>query len=62
MIINEREYLENLYNNYEDPTEWNGRNPKCFEDDCNNEIAFMDDLCDECRDKVDNEDEYTQGN
>ena len=58
MIISEREYIENLYNNYDDPTQWDGENPKCKEDYCENEIGFMDDLCEECRFKRENVDEY----
>ena len=43
MGINYNDWVESTYQNCENPTEWDGKNPSCKL--CDNEIEFMDEYC-----------------
>lgn len=46
MPFNEHDYIKATHASYgDDPTEWNGTNPKCEISDCENEIEPMDEYC-----------------
>jgi len=45
--FNYADWVEGTYQTCNDPTEWNGTNPKCAIDCCENEIAMHDDYCDD---------------
>ena len=43
--ISEGDYIRGLYQNCDDPTEWNGTNPTCKL--CDNEAEMYDDYCED---------------
>lgn len=40
-----KEWYVNSYEFYDDPTNFNGKNPKCCKNDCDNEIEENSDVC-----------------
>ena len=52
MEISQSDWEKGIYQNCEDPTEWNGKIPTCKTDDCERDIDTDSEFCNEHQDCV----------
>ena len=47
MNISYGKWVKSTYQNCDDPTEWNGDNPICNIEDCEKEVEYDDEYCED---------------
>lgn len=53
--MNFESWYNSTYQHCIDPTDFDNTNPKCCIDDCDNDVEYDDDKCDECIEIEENE-------